>query len=316
MQDNQLRVLVVDDDEDDIFLVKELLKEGLPEWNITLDYATTSEDAILLIKKYKHDVGVLDLHLGKVDGLSLLKYFNEKDEFTPVIFLTAQGDQEKAVEVMKAGATDYLIKSRLSVEGLARSIRSAVKLAEEKTQRVLAEHSLKVQDELLQGVSKATHKLLTITDFHSAINQALEELGKAANIEGAFIFKNIQKTGSAPICNLAFSWVSNTKTTDYNYKTENLTYADLGISENLKPLNNNHSVIFYEIQNSDFPDGIFKQLKFNSLLLICLEIDSICWGFVALGAENINRIWSKNEQSILEAVVANIGGEIKRQIEK
>ncbi len=235
MQDNQLRVLVVDDDEDDIFLVKELLKEGLPEWNLNLYYATTSEDAILLIKNNKYHVCVLDLHLGKVDGLSLLKYFNEKDEFTPVIFLTAQGDQEKAVEVMKAGATDYLIKSRLSVEGLARSIRSAVKLAEEKTQRALAEHSLKVQDALLQGVSKATHKLLTVTDFDSAISQALEELGKAANVEGAFIFKHVQKTGNAPICNLAFSWVSNTKTTDYNYKTENLTYADLGISENLKP---------------------------------------------------------------------------------
>ena len=38
MEDNQLKVLVVDDNEDDIFLVKEMIKEELPESNITLDY--------------------------------------------------------------------------------------------------------------------------------------------------------------------------------------------------------------------------------------------------------------------------------------
>ena len=131
MKDNQLKVLVVDDDEDDIFLVKEMLKEGLPETEITLDYATTSDGAIALIKNGEHDICLLDIHLGKEDGLSLLKYLNTKNNFTPVIFLTGQGDQEKAVAAMKAGATD-LIKSTLSVVSLAHSIRSAIKLEGER----------------------------------------------------------------------------------------------------------------------------------------------------------------------------------------
>ena len=204
MKGNQLKVLVVDDDEDedDIFLVKEMLKEGLPETDITLDYATTSDDAIALIKSGEHDICLLDIHLGKEDGLSLLKYLNTKNNFTPVIFLTAQGDQEKAVEAMKAGATDYLIKSNLSVVSPAHSIRSAIKLEGERAQRATAEHSLKIQGELLQGISNATHKLLTVPDFHSAISQALEELGKAANIDGAFIFKHSQESGKTPMCNL------------------------------------------------------------------------------------------------------------------
>ena len=133
MKDNQLKVLVVDDDEEDIFLVKEMLKEGLPESDITLDYATTSDDAIALIKSGEHDIYLLDIHLGKEDGLSLLKYLNTKNNFIPVIFLTAQGDQEKAVEAMKAGATDHLIKSSLSVVSLAHSIRSAIKLEGERS---------------------------------------------------------------------------------------------------------------------------------------------------------------------------------------
>ena len=54
MENNQLKVLVVDDDEEDIFLVKEMLKEGLPESDITLDYATTSDGAIALINSGEH----------------------------------------------------------------------------------------------------------------------------------------------------------------------------------------------------------------------------------------------------------------------
>ena len=71
-------MLVVDDDEDDIFLVKEMLKEGLPESDITLDYATISDDAIALIKSGEHDICLLDIHLGKEDGFSILKYLNAK----------------------------------------------------------------------------------------------------------------------------------------------------------------------------------------------------------------------------------------------
>ena len=64
----------------------------------------TSDDAIALINSGEHDIFLLDLNLGKEDGLSLLEYINTKNRFIPLIFLTAQGDQEKAVEAMKAGA--------------------------------------------------------------------------------------------------------------------------------------------------------------------------------------------------------------------
>lgn len=78
MENNQLKVLVVDDDEEDIFLVKEMLKEGLPESDITLDYATRSDGAIALINSGEHDICLLDIHLGKEDGFSILKYLNAK----------------------------------------------------------------------------------------------------------------------------------------------------------------------------------------------------------------------------------------------
>jgi diguanylate cyclase (GGDEF)-like protein len=316
MEDNSLKVLVVDDDEDDIFLVKEMLKEGLPESKLYLDYATKSEDAISLIDNGGHDIFLFDLHLGEANGLSILKHLKERNIFTPVIFLTSQGDQQKAVEVMKAGATDYIMKSNLSVEGLASSIRSAINIQEEKNQRRVAEQSLKVQGELLQGVSSATYKLLTVPDFQSAISQALEALGRAANVESAFVFKHLQESEKNPICSLEFTWVDNNDSRGIHSKIENLSYARLGIEEVYPPLTKGQSVITCEKQGSNFPGDIFKQLNLRSLFLIPLEINSSYWGFVALGSKAVDRIWLEGERSILEAVVASIGGEIKRQIEE
>ena len=125
MDKDQLKVLVVDDDEDDIFLVKELLREGFSGIEVAFDSANSSQEAQEHLDKNQYDICLLDLRLGENDGISLLNLAKKKCATVPVIFLTGQGDQEKAVEVMKAGAADYLIKSRLSVENLERAIRNA-----------------------------------------------------------------------------------------------------------------------------------------------------------------------------------------------
>lgn len=249
--------------------------------------------------------------MGKTDGLSLLKLVKQKCSLTPVIFLTGQGDQEKAVEVMKAGAMDYLIKSRISVDGLASVIRNAIKLRIEKEQRKKAETILQIQDRLLKGVSDATHKLLTIQDYKSSLLQALEILGAAANIEGAFIFKHIQNAGSLQ-CDLEFAWTEANGTASFENNSANFTYEELGIEENFPPLKNKQSVLTCEQRGSNFPGGIFKQLKLNSLLLVPIEINLNYWGFLALGSKGKDRIWLPTEQAILETVAASVGGEIKR----
>ncbi len=311
MERNQLKILVVDDDEDDIFLVKELLREGFPDSIVDLDTTNSSEGAEIYLEKNIYDICLLDLRLGKVDGVSLLKVVQGKCTQIPVIFLTGQGDQEKAVEVMKAGAADYLIKSRLSMDGLARSIRNAIKLRQAKEEKELAEAAVKAQDRLLNGVSKATNKLLTVSDYNSAIGQALEILGVAANVDGAFIFSHNQKTGSIS-CNLEFAWTKENGTTNFESQFVSSTYIELGIEENFPPLKNNQLVSASQQRGSNFPGGIFKRLKINSLLLIPIVISSHYWGFVAIGSKSIDKSWLSNEQAILETVVASIGGVIKR----
>ena len=311
MESPLLKILLVDDDEDDIFLVKGLLREGFPEKKIDFKSTNSSQDAEKYLEKNGYDICLLDLRLGKVDGISLLKSLKEKCLEAPVIILTGQGDQEKAVEVMKAGAEDYLIKSRLSVDGLSRAIRSAINLKKAKEEQRKAELALKAQDRLLNGVSKATNKLLTIQDYRASLAQALEILGSAANVDGAFIFSHSQKLGSI-CCDLEFAWTKENGSASFEDLYVNSSYEELGIEENYPPLKNNQLVVASEKRGSNFPGGLFKQLKLSSLLLVPIVINSHYWGFVAMGSKQLNKSWLPNEQAILETVVASIGGVIKR----
>ncbi len=301
----------MDDDDDDIFLVKELLREGFSDSIVSLDSTHSSQGAKKYLEKNQYDICLLDLRLGETDGIPLLQLIKEKSQNIPVIFLTGQGDQEKAVEVMKAGAADYLIKSRLSVDGLSRSIRNAIKLKNAKEEKNKAEEALKAQDRLLNGVSKATHRLLTIQDYNNALAQALEILGVAANVDGAFIFTHAQNAGT-PSCDLEFAWTVESGIANYEKLHVCSSYEELGIEENFPPLKNNQLVIAIEQRGSNFPGGIFKKLKISSLLLIPIVINSQYWGFVGMGSKQIDKIWLPNEQAILETVVASIGGVIKR----
>jgi diguanylate cyclase (GGDEF)-like protein len=311
MHKDQLKILAVDDDEDDIFLVKELLREGFPGVVVTLDSANSSQEAQELLENNQYDICLLDLRLGDNDGLYLLNLVKKKYAAVPVIFLTGQGDQEMAVEVMKAGAADYIIKSRLSVEGLERAIRNAIELRNEKEQRNRAETALRAQDRLLNGVSKATNRLLTVPDYKVSLAQALEILGDAACVDGTFIFKHSQKADSL-CCDLVFAWTEENGIANFDNLTVNTSYEELGIEENLPPLKNGQSVITIERRGSNFPGGIFKRLKFSSLLIVPITINSHYWGFFALGCKQIDKSWLANEQAILETVTTSIGGVIKR----
>jgi PAS domain S-box-containing protein len=71
------------------------------------------------------DCAFIDYHLPGHNGLEVLRALRRAGRDTPVIIMTAVGDEELAVEVMKAGATDYLPKSRLSPDRVMQSLRHA-----------------------------------------------------------------------------------------------------------------------------------------------------------------------------------------------
>lgn len=98
-------VLIVDDE----IIMRNSLKDWLKDgYKVTI--AESGEDALDLIKKHDFDVMVIDVKLTGKSGLQVLKEVKELKPHIKSIIITAYPSIELAVEAMKAGATDYLVK--------------------------------------------------------------------------------------------------------------------------------------------------------------------------------------------------------------
>ncbi len=154
-----LKVLMIDDDEDDFVLVRDLLDQFRGR-KFTLEWAATYEDGLEVLLRAEHDLCLLDHRLGAFSGLDLLDEALKKGCQVPIIVLTAYGDLDVDMEAMRAGAMDYLTKDEITKEVLERSIRYS--LAQAQAQQAL----VRAREELERRVKERTAEL-------AAANEAL-----------------------------------------------------------------------------------------------------------------------------------------------
>jgi two-component system, cell cycle sensor histidine kinase and response regulator CckA len=124
MNTGTVRVLLVEDDEDDFIITRDLLSE-MPGRPFALDWVKTFDAGLETMCQNRQDVVLVDYRLGAHDGIELLRAALERGCQAPVILLTGAGEHQVDVEAMQAGAADYLVKGQLRADSLERSIRYA-----------------------------------------------------------------------------------------------------------------------------------------------------------------------------------------------
>jgi len=117
-----LRVLVVEDDEDDFFIARRLLVRAT---GADVDWAQTYEEGLEAVLKSFYHVALVDYRLGSHNGVELLHAALARGCHTPFILLTGQDDRAVDLGAMTAGAADYLVKWEFDAPLLERSIRYA-----------------------------------------------------------------------------------------------------------------------------------------------------------------------------------------------
>ena len=128
MRDRALKVLLVDDDEEDFLITRDLFRE-IEDTRYELDWVETFDEALGRILERTHDIYLLDYHLGAHDGLELLRAALEGGVREPMIMLTGQGGRQVDLEASRAGAYDYLVKGSITAQVLERSVRYALQHA-------------------------------------------------------------------------------------------------------------------------------------------------------------------------------------------
>ena len=120
-----LRVLLVEDDEDDYILTRSLFSE-IKGRAFDLVWMKNYKDGLEAVLSGHHDICLVDFRLGASNGIELLSEAEANGNQAPIILLTGQGEHEIDVQAMRAGAADYLVKGRLDAALLERSIRYAL----------------------------------------------------------------------------------------------------------------------------------------------------------------------------------------------
>ena len=114
------RLLIVDDEEQ----FAEALSARLSMRNYEVMTSLTGEDAIEKIKNYNFDVVILDVRLPGIEGTEVMREIKNQKPLTEIIMLTGHGTVEMAIEGMKLGAFDFLMKP-CETEDLTEKINKA-----------------------------------------------------------------------------------------------------------------------------------------------------------------------------------------------
>ena len=129
MAENQKSVLVVDDDP----LISRMYQKKMAGDGYTVRTATNGEEALGLVQKEKPDVILLDVMMPKMNGVETLKALkgDPDTQAIPVLFLTNLGDKPEDIENAKQlGATDYLVKTQITLEALSERVKQIMETGE------------------------------------------------------------------------------------------------------------------------------------------------------------------------------------------
>jgi PAS domain S-box-containing protein len=143
--EDTIKILILEDNESDIeLIIDELNKENLKFDHIHVENEVEFRKGI---EEYKPDIILSDYLLPTYDGMSALLLTRELCPLTPIIIVTGSMNEEVAVECMKAGAADYVIKEHLAK--LALSIKNAIKSYKAEIERIKSQEALKENESRL-----------------------------------------------------------------------------------------------------------------------------------------------------------------------
>ena len=190
------RLLLIDDETDVQYSFKRIFDS--PE--IELTTATSGEEGLSLVSRLKPNLVIMDIRMGGINGLETLRRMRQIDAKLPVIMMTAYGTTQTAIEAMKLGAYDYLLKP-FDVPKLKQIIFDALKAARAMKQVVSYEPLLQSEDYDLGIVGRcekmqSVFKLIGQLSASDATALITGESGTGKELVARAVYSHSQRAGN------------------------------------------------------------------------------------------------------------------------
>lgn len=175
---NEIRILLLEDNATDADLIRHALKEG----GLAFAWKQVDNQGAFIreLERFAPDLVLSDYSLPGFDGYTALALAQEKCPDAPFIFVTGTLGEEVAIETLKKGATDYVLKHRLA--RLVPSVHRALREAGERAERKLAQERLRCSHQQLRALSmhlqnvREEERIQIAREVHDELGQALTGL--------------------------------------------------------------------------------------------------------------------------------------------
>jgi PAS domain S-box-containing protein len=176
-------ILIVDDSPEDRELYRRYLLRD-PEYSYTILEATLGQQGLDLWQQHSADAVLLDYRLPDLDGLEFLAHLQSpmQQRCLPVIMVTGQGNEAIAVQAMKAGAQDYLVKEQITLTGLHLAVNGVIETVQLRAQ-------LQQRTEWEQLVAQITQKIHQTLDLEEILQTTVTEVRQFLQTDRVFIYR-------------------------------------------------------------------------------------------------------------------------------
>jgi signal transduction histidine kinase len=172
MSRQSTKLLLVEDNPGDAGLVRLALEEASgPEWNFELLPVERLSEAVEALKQHSFDLVLLDLSLPDAHGVDTMVRMRNAAPMLPIVIMTGLDDQALAIEAMRKGAQDYLVKGRVDSAWLARAVRYAIERKRTETQINRQLQRQTVLNEINQAITSTL-------DLQAVMDILLDKIGQ------------------------------------------------------------------------------------------------------------------------------------------
>jgi PAS domain S-box-containing protein len=303
-------ILIVDDSPEDRELYRRYLSRD-QEYSYTVLEGTLGRQGLELWQKHRPDVALLDYRLPDLDGLEFLARLQSLDQRAclPVIIVTGQGNEAIAVQSMKAGAQDYLVKEQITPEGLHLAVNGVVE-----TTQLRAQLQQRIEKERL--VAQTTQKIHQSLDLEEILQTTVTEVRQFLQTDRVVIFR-LQPDGWGTVVteSVGAEWIPLLSTSLYDPCChENYIEAFRQGLVTVKP-------DIYHANISPCHIELLTKLQVRANLVVPIIQDNQLWGLLVAHHCADIRHWQPLEVDLLKELATQLGialkqAELYQQVQK
>lgn len=297
-----LRVLLVGNQEEDFFLIREMLERNRTALPAELDHACSLDEAKAMLERAPYGLVLFEHETGDIAATKLLAELLQTGRMVPFIVLTEHADEKAVAEIIAAGAWDCVEKSQLDGANLARTIRCTLNLQANQQQRQLSEHTSR---KLFCAVEQSADTVLVTNSagIIEYVNPAFEALTGYSKQEAVGKTPSILKSGQQAPALYRELWETIRAGGVYRgilvnrKKSGEIYYVD----ESIAPIRNPEGQITHFVSNGR---DLTKRFSLEAQLLQAQKMDAIgrLAGGIAHDFNNLLTIITSYSELALDSV--------------